>query len=163
MADLQDLQRILMHAATQIPDQALRIIEVEGKNFISKNFQDQGFNDSGLEKWKERKTTDRKGRDITRYRTNRRGNQGDLTKFGRENQGRAILTGHNTGGDKLRNSFRTRRERLSVIFTTYKPYAEFHNEGTADLPQRQFMGKSAYLDRKIKDKIKRTLDQLFRS
>lgn len=159
---LQDLQNLLNRAADLIPDQATRIIEVEGLNFIRKNFQDQGFNDNGLSKWQERKTTDTKGRDKTRYRTNRRGQQGELTKFGQKEIGRAILTGHQTGGDKLRNSFRARREHLKVIFYTYKDYAEYHNEGAPDLPKRQFMGKSAYLDRKIEDKIKRTLDQLFR-
>ncbi|BFO64111.1 phage morphogenesis protein [Chryseobacterium sp. KCF3-3] len=159
---LRDLQRLFDIAAEKIPDQAMRIIEVEGKNFIKKNFQDQGFNDSGLDKWKERKTTDTKGRDKMRYRTNRRGSQGELTKFGQKEVGRAILTGHNTGGDKLRNSFRTRRERLKVIFYTYKEYAEYHNQGTDDLPKRQFMGKSAYLERQIFNKLKRTLDNLMR-
>lgn len=160
--NLQELQILLNHAANVIPDQAMRIIEVEGLNFIRKNFQDQGFNDNAIAKWQERKTTDSKGRDKTRYRTNRRGQQGELTKFGQREIGRAILTGHQTGGDKLRNSFRARREHLKVIFYTYKNYAVHHNEGTNKIPKRQFMGKSAYLDRKIEDKIKRTLDQIFR-
>lgn len=160
--NLSDLQALLNRAAEQIPDQALRIIEVEGLNFINKNFRDQGFTDSSLTKWDERKTTDSNGRDKMRYRTNRRGSIGELTRFGQKEIGRAILTGHATGGDKLRNSFHAKRERLSVIFTTYKGYAEYHNEGTEDLPKRQFMGKSAYLDDKIQDKIKRTLDRLFR-
>jgi len=159
---LRDLQRLFDIAAEKIPDQAMRIIEVEGKNFIKKNFQDEGFNDSGLEKWRERKTTDTKGRDKMRYRTGRRGSQGELTRFGQKEVGRAILTGHNTGGDKLRNSFRTRRERLKVIFYTYKDYAEYHNQGTEDLPKRQFIGKSAYLERQIFNKLKRTLDNLMR-
>lgn len=159
---LKDLQKLLDKAAEQIPEQLGKIIEVEGKNFISKNFQDQGFNDGSLEKWKPRKTTDKKGRDLTRYRTNRRGAQGDLTVFGKREIGRAILTGHNTGGDKLRNSFRSRRTKLEVIFYTYKDYAEYHNEGAADLPKRQFMGKSKYLEDKIKNKLQRTLDNLLR-
>lgn len=163
MADLEDLKRKLEQAARELPDKAIAIIEVEGKNFIQKNFQDQGFNDNGLDRWKPRKTTDRKGRDLTRYRTNRKGNVGDLTKFGRENQGRAILTGHNTGGDKLRNSWRARREKLAVVFSTYKGYAKYHNEGTNILPKRQFIGESAYLDGKIKTKIQKTLDQIFKS
>lgn len=158
---LDDLQKILEEVAKELPDKALRIMEVESLNFIHKNFQDQGYTDTGFSKWQERKTTDRKGRDLTRYRTNRVGRAGDLTKFGRENQGRAILTGHNTGGDKLRNSWRARREKLSVVLYTYKDYAEYHNEGTDHLPKRQFIGKSAYLDTKIEDKIKRTLDKLF--
>lgn len=159
---LQDLQNLLNRAAEKIPDQALRIIEVEGRNVITKNFQDQGFNDQGVSKWRERKTTDSKGRDKTRYRTNRRGQQGELTKFGQKEIGRAILTGHQTGGDKLRNSFRSRREHLKVVFFTYKEYAQYHNEGSEHLPKRQFIGKSAYLESKIEDKIKRTLDNLFR-
>ena len=163
---LGDLQRLLTEAAEKIPKQATTIIGVEGKNFINKNFQDQGFTDTSLKKWAERKTTDRNGRDLTRYRTNRKGNAGDLTKFGRENQGRAILTGHNTGGDKLRNSFRhltinAGTDNIAVKFFTYKDYAAYHNEGREHIPQRQFIGKSAYLEDKISQKLRRTLDQLF--
>lgn len=162
MATLKELQKLLNKGAAEIPEQAMKIVEVEGLNFIKKNFQDQGFNDNGLEKWKPRKTTDRQGRDLTRYRTNRRGTQGSLTQFGKKEQGRAILTGHNTGGDKLRNSFKARRDKLRVIFYTYKNYAEYHNEGTSELPKRQFIGKSAYLEQKIYDKISKTLDKIFK-
>lgn len=160
--DIDDLMKLFDRAVREIPQQALTIIEVEGLNFIQKNFQDQGFNDASLDQWKPRKTTDKKGRDLTRYRTNRRGSQGALTKFGQKEIGRAILTGHNTGGDKLRNSFHSRKGNLAVTFFTYKEYAKYHNEGTDKLPKRQFMGKSKTLDDKIADKIKRTLDQLFR-
>lgn len=162
MADLEDLQRLLNKAAEEMPQKVLRIFEVEGLKFIKKNFQDQGFNDGGLEKWKPRKTVDTKGRDLTRYRTNRRGSEGSLTRFGQKEIGRAILTGHNTGGDKLRNSFQARRESQAVVFFTYKEYAEYHNEGTANLPKRQFMGPSKYLDDRIERKVKIELDKLFR-
>lgn len=159
--NLKDLQKLLDTAAEQIPEQLGKIVQVEGLNFIKKNFQDQGFNDGSLAKWEQRKTTDRKGRDKTRYRTNRRGGIGELTQFGQREQGRAILTGWNTGGDKLRNSFRARRNKLSVIFYTYKDYAEYHNEGTEHMPKRQFMGKSKYLEDKISAKLTKTLDKLF--
>lgn len=162
MATLNELQQLLHKAMEEIPEQTMKIIEVEGLNFIKKNFQDQGFNDNGKEKWKPRKTTDRQGRDLTRYRTNRRGSQGSLTKFGQQEQGRAILTGHNSGGDKLRNSFKARREKFRVILYTYKQYAQYHNQGTETLPKRQFVGKSAYLEGKIEQKIKKTLDKIFR-
>lgn len=162
MTTLKDLQKLLNKAIEEIPEQAMKIVEVEGLNFIKKNFQDEGFNDNGLEKWKPRKTTDRQGRDLTRYRTNRRGTQGSLTQFGKREQGRAILTGHNTGGDKLRNSFKARRDKLQVIFYTYKDYAEYHNEGSDTLPKRQFIGKSTYLEGKIEQKLKKTLDKIFR-
>ncbi len=157
MADLIDLQRKLDQLAEKLPEIALGALEVEGVNFVNKNFRDQGYNDNGLSKWKPRKTTDRKGRDLTRKRN------GELTKFGRENIGRAILVGHNTGGDKLKNSFRTRRTKLGVIFFFYKGYMKFHNEGTDKLPKRQFIGNdSKYLDEQVIKKINRHLDQIFR-
>ncbi|SDE76709.1 phage morphogenesis protein [Riemerella columbipharyngis] len=159
--NLKDLEAKLKHIAEVLPDKCLSVIEVEGKNFIAKNFREQGFADNGLEKWKTRKTTDRKGRDLTRYRTNRRGKQGELTKFGRENLNRAILVGHNTGGDKLKNSFRVRRENQAVIFSTYKEYARYHNEGTEHLPKRQFMGESKHLTERITNKIDETIKKLF--
>lgn len=152
----------MLQAARELPGKVLQVMEVEGLAFISKNFRDQGFTDTGVAKWKPRTTTDRKGRDITRYRTNRHGNAGDFTKFGRENLNRAILVGHNTGGDKLKNSFRARRGKLSVKFYTYKKYARRHNEGLKGMPKRQFIGKSKYLTDKIDAKITTILDQTFK-
>src|SRR5690606_23111893 len=108
---------------------------------------DQGFNDNGLEKWKPRKTTDKKGRDLTRYRTSRHGVPGALTKFGlKEAKDRAILVGHNTGGNKLKNSFRAKRSKQRVTLYTYKKYAKRHNEGTDGMPVRRFIWKSKYLN-----------------
>lgn len=152
----------MRRAATQLPDSMLQIFEVEGLAFISKNFRDQGFNDSGLQKWKPRKTTDRQGRDITRYRTNRKGNAGDFTKFGRENLNRAILVGHNTGGDKLKSSFRSRRDKKKATIYTYKKYAKVHNEGSDTMPERKFFGRSKYLNDKIETKVKKLLDKTFK-
>lgn len=164
MSDLSELQNLLNRAASEMPKKALTIIGVEGKNFIQKNFRDEGFNDRNLEKWKERKTEDSRGNDITRYRTNRRGKIGNLTRYGRENRDRALLTGHATGGNKLRNSFKYKVNIGSseVKFTTHKEYAERHNEGLDGMPKRQFMGKSAYLNNKISIKIQKELDKLLR-
>lgn len=156
------LQRRMLEAARNLPAQIMQVMEVEGLAFISKNFRDQGFNDSGLSKWKPRKTTDRKGRDITRYRTNRHGNAGDFTKFGRENLNRAILVGHNTGGDKLKNSFRSRRDKRKTTIYTYKKYAKVHNEGSDIMPERKFFGSSKYLNNKIETKVKKLLDKTFK-
>ena len=161
--DLRALQRLLNKAMRDIPKDVPRIIEVEGLAFIKKNFRDQGFNTgTGVKKWKDRKTTDTKGRDITRYRTNRRGKQGALTKFGRKNEGRNILAGHKTGGNKLINSFRARRALSFVRFYTYKGYAGYHNEGTGKMPERSFIKPSRYLDKRIGTKITRTLDMRFK-
>jgi len=164
MNDLAALQRLLDRASQEIPDKALRIIGVEGKNFIQKNFRDQGFTDTATENWQERKTEDAQGRDITRYRTNRRGRQGNLNRYGSKIQDRALLTGFATGGNKLRNSFRYRVSAGSklVTFYTYKPYAQRHNEGLNGMPKRQFMGKSAFLNNKISQKINNELNNLLR-
>ena len=108
MADLSELQKLLDRAALEIPKQALTIIGGESLNFVNKNFRDEGFTDTSTQKWEERKTEDKQGRDITRYRTSRRGKAGDLNRYGSKNKDRAILTGFGTGGDKLRNSFKRR-------------------------------------------------------
>jgi phage gpG-like protein len=162
--DLNDLQKLLDKAANQIPEKALRVIGVEGKNFIAKNFRDQGFTDTSTEKWKERETIDKKGRDVTRYRTNRKGRAGNLNKYGNGIKDRAILTGLATGGNKLRNSFRYRVSlgNKTVSFYTYKEYAQRHNEGLKGMPKRQFMGQSAYLNNQISRKITSELNNLLR-
>ena len=164
MSDLSELQKLLDRAAQEIPDKVLKIIGVEGKNFIQKNFRDEGFTDSSTEKWQERKTEDRQGRDLTRYRTSRRGKAGNLNKYGSSIKDRAILTGFATGGNKLRNSFRYRVSIGSsqVTFYTYKEYAERHNEGLDGMPKRRFMGKSAYLNTQISKKINKELDKILR-
>lgn len=161
--DLAALQRLLDKALRDIQKDVPVIIEVEGLAFIKKNFKDEGFNTrSGVSKWKPRKTTDDKGRSITRYRTNRRGRQGSLNSYGSKIEGRALLIGHKTGGNKLSNSFRTRRTTNSVYFMTYKNYAQVHNEGSGRIPKRQFMGRSFYLNDKISNKLTRTLDKRFK-
>lgn len=160
--NLQDLQRLLDRAAREIPDKALRVIGVEGNKFIIKNFREQGFTDTSTKSWKARKLVNKRGRDITKYRTNRVGRTGSLTKFGRENEGRAILVGFNTGGDKLKNSFTYSIGNQRVVFRTYKPYAERHNEGKDGMPKRQFIGKSKYLDTQIGNKFTRELDKILR-
>lgn len=139
-----------------------KIVEVEGLAHIKKSFKDEGFTNSRLQKWKPRKTTDQNGRDITRYRTDKVGKIGSLNAFGRRNKGRSILTGHESGGNKLRNSFRTKRSAKRVVFFTYKDYAERHNEGKDGMAKRMFMGPSQKLDRKIEKKINRTLDTILK-
>ncbi|WP_395075372.1 phage morphogenesis protein [Flavobacterium sp.] len=162
--DLKHLQILLDRAVKEIPDKALRIIGVEGKNFISKNFRDEGFTDTSLVKWKKRKTTDRQGRDNTKYRTNKRGRQGSLNPYGQRNEGRAVLVGFDTGGNKLKNSFKYRISLGSkqVSFYTAKDYAQRHNEGLDGMPERQFIGKSNYLNEQIAKKISKELDKIFR-
>lgn len=161
--DLKDLQKLLNKAVKEIPEKAIRIVGVEAKKFVQQNFEDEGFNNVGVEKWEKRKTVDKKGRDITRYRTNKKGKKGTLNSYGRKNSGRAILTGHTTGGDKLRNSFtyRSDKSKMLVSIRTYKKYAKVHNEGLNGMPKRKFLGGSKYLANKISKKLDKTLAQQF--
>ena len=162
MAGLDDLQNLFNKAMQVIPDKLPIIIEVEGLNFIKNNFRTQGFKDGSKRDWQKRKTTDKNGKDLTRYRTNRKGSAGSFTRFGQRNQGRAILVGHDTGGDKLSNSFRSRRSRQRVVFYTYKKYGQRHNEGLDGMPKRQFIGKSATLENNIKKKLTKELDKVLK-
>jgi hypothetical protein len=156
---MEDLKRKLTRFLSRdLPD----IVSVEGLNFINKNFRDQGFTGSSFKKWKPRATKDKRGRNITRYKSNRGGRVGGLTQYGRRNDGRAILTGYRTGGNKLKNSFRARGNAKEVRFYTTKEYAERHNEGDNSMPKRQFIGKSAYLENRIKRKLAATISNIFR-
>ena len=158
--NLQELRRKLEAIARLVANDVPIVLKTEGLKFIQQNFQDEGFNDGGLQKWQPRKTTDTRGRDLTRYRSDRVGKKGTLTRFGKRNQGRAILTGHNSGGNKLRNSFRARMEKMQVTFYTHKEYARRHNEGLEGMPKRQFIGDSKTLFNNIKKEIDRLFNQL---
>ncbi|MFJ1474052.1 phage morphogenesis protein [Capnocytophaga cynodegmi] len=158
--DLTVLRKKLYQIANLVHKDIPIVLKVEGIKFIQKNFQDEGFNDGGLEKWKPRKTTDRQGRDITRYRTNRVGKKGNLNRYGSKIKGRAILTGYASGGNKLRHSLKTRIAKNKVTFYTHKEYASRHNEGLDGMPKRQFIGKSRTLDENIKKEIDRLFQQL---
>lgn len=136
------------------------IIKVEALNHFKRSFINEGFTNKTLSKWKPRKTKDKRGSDRTRYKTNRVGRAGGLTKFGRQENGRPILTGHNSGGNKLRNSLKGKVQGNKIIIYTYKVYAKRHNEGE-DMPKRQFMGPSAVLDKNIKSKIDKRLNKIF--
>ncbi len=158
---LKDLGEHIKKLQRFIDKDATRIIEIEGTKHFKESFENQGFTDKSFKKWTPRKTKDQNERDITRYRTNRVGRSGELNAYGRRNSGRDILTGHNTGGDKLRNSITSHRKRDRVIWRSYKPYATFHNDGTKTLPKRRFIGRSEVLSQNIKRKFKRTLAQKY--
>lgn len=157
----RDIERQTRELQEFMEHDLLDIIETEGLNHFEESFDNEGFTDGALKKWEPRKTTDKKGKDITRYRTNKVGKKGNLNSYGRKNEGRAILTGHNTGGNKLRNSLKAKQIDSGVEFSSDKEYAQAHNEGEGHLPKRQFMGASKELDKKIIKKVDNTLDKIF--
>jgi len=75
----------------------------------------------------------------------------------RRNRGRAILV--DTGA--LRRSIKiTRANRRMVAIGTNLKYAEFNNDGTDKLPQREFLGDSKVLEKKLKRKIEREINKI---
>lgn len=141
---------------------ALDIIEVEVLNSVEEAFDNEGFTDSTLNRWKKRKTTDKNGNQITRYKTNRVGRRGTPNSYGRKITGRAILTGHNTGGNKLRASYRALKINGGVRFATDKAYAQRHNEGLDGMPKRQHIGASKATDRRIFKKVNTRIDKIMK-
>lgn len=103
------------------------------KNHFLKSFQDEGFTDRTLDPWKARKTRDRSDRR-------------NPTKH------RAILMkrGH------LKRSIRVGSARWDRIEVgSYGiAYAARHNQGLAGMPKRQFIGRSAAMNEKIRAKIR---------
>lgn len=157
---IEDIKRQSKELETFLKNDLLEVIEVEGLNHFEESFQNEGFTDGGLVKWDKRQTTDNRGRDITRYRSSRVGKAGELNSYGRKNEGRAILTGHNTS-NKLRDSLKATKITGGVEFSTDKDYAEVHNEGSDIMPKRQFMGESKELDDAVELKIDKQLDNIF--
>ena len=83
----EDIKRQALELEQFLEDDLLDIIEVEGLEHFEESFDNEGFADERLEKWEPRKTTNAKGRDITRYRTNRIGRAGELNQYARQNEG----------------------------------------------------------------------------
>ncbi len=169
MQDGKKIRQELDKIARKVNRVALTVMKVESRNFMQENFAKQGFQGSSFDKWAKRKTTDKKGRDLTRYRTTRnkgkrKWQKGELTKFGiRNKKDRPILTGYNSANNKLRNSFTCKIRKSSVRWTSYKNYAKRHNEGLKGMPKRQFAGKSPVLDRRIEKEIDKQIKKLFKA
>lgn len=51
---------------------------------------------------------------------------------------------------------------LGTVGDSVNKYADVHNEGTDNIPQRQFIGDSAKLDKAISDIIEDELDKIFK-
>jgi hypothetical protein len=139
------------------------IIATEGQRHFEESFDKQGFSDKGLRKWKRRRFGGKK--------TLKKGGQSKAySEFLRKDKGRAILVSH--GSDKkgahLKDSIRSTQNPKQVTFSTDKEYAQVHNEGGLagrgegfEMPQRQFMGPSEELDKKIDEKIMKEMDKFF--
>jgi hypothetical protein len=75
-------------------------------------------------------------------------------------RGRAVLV--KTGN--LRDDIKRRSTSFSrtVVGTRSADYSSYHNEGTSRLPQREHIGDSRVMDRKIEQLITKSLDNIFK-
>ena len=149
-AAAERIDRFLKHEAPVIMGQ-------QALEFIGDNFDLQGFQGAGgVEAWAERKYRSKSGSDKRYYQ--RGSKAGRLTRFGQKEKGRAILVGHDTGGDNMVASFAAEASPYRVEILNDKKYAHYHNEGTEDHPRRAMIDPSPVLD----EQVERTLDHFFK-
>lgn len=169
MKKITHLGSDLMKFASEIKAKIIEIlppvIATEGQRHFEESFDKQGFTDKGLKKWRRRRFGGK--------RTRRDGGQTKAySEFLRKDKGRAILVSHQ--GDKkgthLKDSIRVSKTQKQVTFSTDKEYAQVHNEGGRagrgegfDMPQRQFMGPSEELNKRIDEKIIKEMDEFFKN
>jgi phage gpG-like protein len=132
--------------AKQAMKEAITIIANDAKNHYIKSFKDGGFTDDKFEAWKPRK------------------------KETKDTIGRAILTSQKAD---LKKSIidRINLSQLKVVFSSDLIYAPIHNYGLMGkawgkhpfkMPQRQFIGKSAKVDKMAINTIEKKIDSLFK-
>lgn len=122
-------------ARTEIP----RRVAKEVVNHSKKAFKDQGFTDETLSPWRKRTTKNKADRAT--------------------GKNRAILI----DSGNLRRSIRAGVVNWDkVTVGAYGiDYATYHNQGTARLPRRRFLGPSKVLTRKIQQVIRNEIKKTF--
>lgn len=135
--------RRLSNRFPQMERQLVRdVVAVEAEAFHAKNFRDEGFTDVAYTPWPARKKTDK-----------RKGRRALLVQTG-------TLKGHALKG-------RSRAGGVEFVFPL--EYERVHNEGLHagrgagfQMPQRQFVGESAYLKKRIEARAKMYIDQFLK-
>jgi phage gpG-like protein len=102
------------------------------KNDFLNNFKTQSFNGKA---WQKRKSTKDVGRNL-------------LVKSGRlrRDVSNSVSAGH-------------KNSNLSYTLVVNNPYADYNNEGTNKMPQRQFVGMTPELNKKLLLKISQRLSK----
>lgn len=146
------------------------IVKVEGLAFIHDNFDAQGFINKGVVKWQARKTPAQiwRKKDVSGKRSSKlRATKAGASYLKDTQSPRAILVkrGH------LRRSWdrSSKAYNMRVEFVSPLPYAQVHNEGGKagrgkgfTMPQRQMIGPSTELDRRIKAKLDKEMNNLLK-
>ncbi len=138
---------------------SMRILGIEAKKHFQESFHNQGFTDKALQPWK-----DVKRRKESRKRLNK---DGSVAKSQPASLTSPILVVTKTLRDSI--DYKVSPNMVEVGTDDEKGKAEAHNEGTTTagrgnrttIPQRQFMGESRELRRKVRkiyaEKVKQIL------
>ena len=142
----------------EIESSAVERLGTLAVDFATENFTKEALQGPPLRRWKPRKTTDQKGRDLTRYKRGRRA--GKLTKFGKNNEEKALLV----KGNDMRQSLIYQRQgkgRLVFFATSYAPYHNFGNPKT-NLPARPFLKATPILQKRFQASLRRSLQHIIK-
>ncbi|MEN9447129.1 MAG: hypothetical protein RJA25_419 [Bacteroidota bacterium] len=152
----------------------LEIIGVEAINHFKQSFEDEGFTDKSLDKWDTRKS-----KRLTRNEQKTLSDTGELAEsIDYRVEGNTVIIYsdkpyaqiHNEGGEitvtpKMRSFFIAKHYEAKEAGNTEAQdmwQAMFFSDKIT-IPKRQFIGDSEMLNVKIKDKITRELDNIFKS
>lgn len=148
MASQFDFRRVQIRLKEAEKGLSLALANVAKNEFLD-NFRQQGFDGR---KWKE----------VQRRIAGTKAYSGDKDKGKRT---RAILQGKGSG--RLRkdvaNSVANGRKNSELSYTLIveNNYASYHNDGTKKIPQRQFVGMTEKLNKKILNKINEKFMQIW--
>jgi len=148
MASQFDFRRVQIRLKQAEKGLSLAIANVAKNEFLN-NFREQGFNGK---KWKE----------VQRRIAGTKAYAGNKDKGKRT---RAILQGKGSG--RLRKDVANsvsngiKNSELSYTLIVDNEYASYHNDGTSKIPQRQFVGMTEKLNKKILNKINEKIIQIW--
>jgi phage gpG-like protein len=118
----------------RLRNQAPRVLANQAQNFFVESFQKEAWRNGGVYKWKVRK--------------------------GNKDPERALLVKTARMKRAVASSIRN-ASMDSIRLVVDVPYAEYHNEGTDNIPKRQFMGDSKDLRVQQVKKLHQMIDKIW--
>ena len=148
MASQFDFRRIEIRLKEAQRGLSLSLANIAKNDFLN-NFREQGFNG---QKWKEvqRRTAGTKA-----YKGNKDAGKRTRAILQGKGSGRLRKDVANSVSDGIKNS------ELSYTLIVKNDYASYHNDGTAKIPQRHFVGMTPSLNKKILNKINEKFSQIW--
>jgi phage gpG-like protein len=178
MADFNEINKELNRIGRFVKIEMLDIIGTEAVNHFTENFEKQGFDGkkwedvkrrdsssvwSGFEYGAKSRTPNNHPKRKGAKRNYKARKSNPITNYSPTARNTPILSSKRS---ELENSIQYVKKGNKIRVFTDKPYASIHNEGgkttvfgkaSATIPQRQFIGKSEALKKKIIKKIERKL------